>query len=51
MSENNNNDLDVTQNDGQVSQGVEKAKNTKVLERHLEITIEEKIYNELLEIC
>lgn len=30
---------------------VEKAKNTKVLERHLEITIEEKIYNELLEIC
>ena len=30
---------------------VEKAKNTKVLERHLEIPIEEKIYNELLKIC
>lgn len=30
---------------------VEKAKTTKVLERHLEIPIEEKIYNELLKIC
>lgn len=30
---------------------IEKAKKTKVLERHLEITISDEIYNELLENC
>lgn len=30
---------------------VEKAKNTKILEKHLEINIDNKIYDELLEIC
>ena len=30
---------------------IEKAKNSKILERHLEISIEDKIYDELLEKC
>lgn len=30
---------------------IEKAKNGKILERHLEISIEDKIYDELLEKC
>ncbi len=30
---------------------IEKAKTSKILERHLEISIEDKIYDELLEKC
>lgn len=30
---------------------IEKARNSKVLEKHLEINIEDKVYDELLELC
>lgn len=30
---------------------IEKARNSKILEKHLEVKIEDKVYDELLEIC